>query len=59
MDSNSNAVSKNMFTKTFNEIATTFNDCAEDDHITLNQCIARTRALLEEPSIPRYFRIKC
>jgi hypothetical protein len=48
-----------MFTKTFNEIATTFNDCAEDDHITLNQCIARTRALLEEPSILRCFRIKC
>jgi hypothetical protein len=59
MVSNSNAVSTNIFTKTFNEIVTAFNDCAEDDHTTLNQCITRTRALLKEPSIPRYFRIRC
>jgi hypothetical protein len=59
MASNSNTASTNMFTKTFNEIVNAFNDCAEDDHITLNQCIARTRALLREPSIPRYFRIRC
>jgi len=47
------------FTNTYNDIVTAFNDCAEDDCITLNQCIARSRALLREPTIPRYFRIIC
>lgn len=57
-NSDSEAINKR-FTQTYNDIATAFNDSAEDDHITLNQCIARTRALLREPAIPRYYRIKC
>lgn len=56
LDSESDAINQK-FTKTFNEIATAYNNCAEDDHLELNQCIARTRALLRESRIPRYLRI--
>jgi hypothetical protein len=58
MTSDTEAINQK-FTKTFNEIVIAFNDCAEDDCITLNQCIARSRALLREPTIPRYLRIRC
>lgn len=46
------------FTKAFNDIADVYNAADDDDELSLNKCIADARALLAEPAIPRYHRIK-
>lgn len=52
----SNAIDES-FTRACNNIVDMYNAAKEDD-LSLNQCIAGARALLKEPSIPRYHRIK-
>jgi hypothetical protein len=46
------------FTQAYNKIHNAYDAASEEDEIVLNQCIAQARSLLEEPSIPRYHRIK-
>jgi hypothetical protein len=47
------------YTKEFNSINTAVNDATcEDDELALSRCRMRARALLDEPTIPLYHRIK-
>jgi hypothetical protein len=57
---NSEAINR-VFTNVFNCIRETYNavdEEAEDCELTIDQCIARARALLDQPAIPRFHRIK-
>ena len=46
------------FSKEYKSISDVYNDSTEDDVLALKGCVLRARSLLEEPSIPRYYRIK-
>jgi hypothetical protein len=47
------------YTKEFNSINTAVNDAtSEDNELVLRCCRMRARALLDEPTIPLYHRIK-
>jgi hypothetical protein len=39
-------------------ISEVYNASTEDDVLALKGCVLRARSLLEEPKIPRYYRIK-
>jgi hypothetical protein len=47
-----------MFSKEYTSISEVYNASTEDDVLALKGCVLRARSLLEEPKIPRYYRIK-
>lgn len=46
-----------MFSKEYTSISEVYNASTEDDVLALKGCVLRARSLLEEPKIPRYYRI--
>jgi hypothetical protein len=46
------------FNKEYNSISDVYYASTEADVLTLKGCALRARGLLEEPAIPRYYRIK-
>lgn len=46
------------YTNEYNSIYKAYTDADEDDELTRRRCYMRTRALLAEPTIPLYHRIK-
>jgi hypothetical protein len=46
------------FMEAYNNIAHKFNDAEETDELTLDQCSAMASALLKEPKIPIFCRIR-
>ena len=53
----SDNINKN-FTEAYNKIHLVYDAATADDQVALNSCVDQTRALLEEPEIPRYHTIK-
>jgi hypothetical protein len=46
------------FRKEYQSISDVYYASTEDDVLALKGCLVRARSLLEEPSIPRYYRLK-
>jgi hypothetical protein len=46
------------FSKEYNSISDIYYASIENDVLTLKGCLIRCHGLLEEPEIPRYYRLK-